>query len=164
MQSVGLLSSTFRGRKCTPDGGFVDGDDLHPPSNIQKMSAGIPLTDADREPWLRAIRERSVKELEALEDRTKEQQSVKALVVGCSALKRHYRNILRGDPENNEDSQQKKHLTYFLFIDGPKEVLFDRMGKRTGHFMKASMLESQLKTLERPTEDENAIVVSRAKM
>jgi gluconokinase len=130
---------------------FIDADDLHPKANIEKMSKGISLTDADREPWLNAIRRTAVQMIS--------QESLKGVVVGCSALKRHYRDILRGSSQAG-DEMDLSLTTYFVFIDGPKEVLMDRMLKRQGHFMKANMLESQLNTLERPGEDENTVVVS----
>jgi gluconokinase len=130
---------------------FIDADDLHPKANIEKMSKGISLTDADREPWLNAIRRTAVQRIS--------RESLKGVVVGCSALKRHYRDILRGSPQA-VDEMDLSLTTYFVFIDGPKEVLMDRMLKRQGHFMKANMLESQLNTLERPGDDENTVVVS----
>jgi gluconokinase len=135
----------------TLDVPFIDGDDLHPRANIAKMSEGISLTDTDREPWLKAIRRTAVERIS--------RESLKGVVVGCSALKRHYRDILRGSSEV-DDEMDLSLKTYFVFIDGPKEVLMDRMLKRQGHFMKANMLESQLSTLERPGEDENTVVVS----
>ncbi len=107
---------------------FIDGDSLHPRSNIDKMSAGLPLTDDDRWPWLARIGM-------ALHD------AEGGLVISCSALRKAYRDDLRaktGAP------------LAFLFLDGTREVLMPRMGLRQGHFMKASMLDSQLATLEPP--------------
>lgn len=143
---------------------FVEGDDLHPRSNIEKMSSGNPLTDSDREPWLKLIRTTA-------EHMTLEVQSgatggnKRGVVISCSALKRRYRDVLRGlgQQENNvkpstfENSVLK---TVFVYIEGTRDVLMDRMTKRTGHFMKPSMLDKQLEALENPVHEEGIIVVS----
>ncbi len=115
---------------------YTDGDDLHPPANIAKMSSGTPLTDADREPWLVRVGQR----LAAIDG---------SVVIGCSALKRSYRNIIRG---------RAGELVCFLYLEGSSEVLAERMSKRSGHFMPVSLLESQLATLEPPGQDETAII------
>jgi len=115
---------------------FVDGDDFHPAENVKKMAAGIPLTDADRAGWLRALAER-IRIARAADS---------SLVVACSALKRAYRDVLReGDPD-----------VQFVFLRGTRELLAERLGARSGHYMPASLLESQLATLEEPTADEHA--------
>jgi gluconokinase len=160
---------------------YIEGDDLHPQSNIKKMSSGVPLNDQDREPWLELIRKRA-EEL-AFEDRStgegrtsekNNEDKVQGVVAGCSALKKYYREILRGrlNPATIKANTVPEHdyhtappspatpPTYFVFIDGPKEVLYDRMSKRPGHFFKASMLDSQLVTLEDPTGEEGVVVVS----
>jgi len=117
---------------------FVDGDDFHPPENVRKMAAGIPLTDDDRAGWLRALADR-------MRDATRAREG---LVVACSALKRAYRDVLRqGAPDAR-----------FVYLDGPRELLATRMSARRGHYMPASLLDSQLATLERPSADERAIV------
>ncbi|KAK7473089.1 hypothetical protein VKT23_001189 [Stygiomarasmius scandens] len=158
---------------------FIDGDDLHPKSNVDKMSAGIPLTDADREPWLELIRttvEHKCVELQHDRDKATNGDSDKkerriGVVVGCSALKKYYRDILRGKrkevasdeavlPEHLEPPHPDLLPTFFVFIKGPKEVLFDRMQSRQGHFMKASMLESQLNTLEDPEGEDGVVIVN----
>ena len=115
--------------------GYFDGDDLHPPENIEKMSRGIPLTDADRSPWLVRVGQR----LAAFEG---------PVVIGCSALKRTYRDIIR---DNAGES------VCFLHLEGSRETLVKRMAKRSGHFMPVSLLDSQLATLEPPGLDETAI-------
>ncbi len=115
--------------------GYFDGDDLHPPENIEKMSRGIPLTDADRSPWLVRVGQR----LAAFEG---------PVVIGCSALKRTYRDIIR---DNAGES------VCFLHLEGSRETLVKRMAKRLGHFMPVSLLDSQLATLEPPGLDETAI-------
>lgn len=110
---------------------FVDGDDLHPAANVAKMAAGIPLTDADREPWLRAV------------GRTLADGDDTGVVVACSALKRSYRDLIRAEAPG----------TVFAELDGPRELLQERM-IRPGHFMPASLLDSQLATLEPLQADE----------
>jgi gluconokinase len=115
---------------------FVEGDDLHPEANVAKMSAGIPLTDADRAPWL----DRVAAEL------------VRPAVVTCSALKHAYRDRLRAGASD----------VVFVFLHGSPELLAARMSHRAGHFMPTSLLASQLATLEEPTSGENAIAVDVA--
>lgn len=123
---------------------FIDGDDLHPASNVAKMSSGIPLNDADREPWLENIRKKGV-----------ESGSV---VIACSALKKLYRDTLRGKTSSPEGVRHGPK-TYFVFLKGSRAVLLDRMSHRQGHFMKATMLDSQLATLESPERESDVVVV-----
>ena len=113
---------------------YIDGDDLHPPETITKMSLGEPLTDADRAPWLVRVGQR----LAAIAG---------PVIIGGSALKRAYRDIIRdktGGP------------VCFLHLEGSRETLTERMAHRSGHFMPVSLLESQLATLEVPGLDETA--------
>jgi gluconokinase len=117
---------------------FVEGDALHPGSNIEKMTEGIPLTDEDRWPWLRAIAD-----LVAAKD-----QEGTSTVVTCSALKRSYRNLLRDAAP-----------TFFVHLDAPFEVLRERMSQRTKHFMPTDLLQSQFDTLEPLEDDECGAVV-----
>lgn len=117
---------------------FIDGDDLHPRSNVEKMSAGIPLTDDDRRPWLEQISSEAHKLL----------QQEQCSVIVCSALKKHYRDIIRG---NN-------HNLYFVFLDGDKHTILQRMTQRKGHFMKPDMLDSQFDILQRPRSDETDVL------
>jgi gluconokinase len=117
---------------------FVEGDTFHSDQNVKRMAAGIPLTDAYRAAWLRAIAKRIHLAKEAGE----------GLVVSCSALKRSYRALLR--TEGGE--------IQFVFLRGSRELLSDRLQNRKGHFMPPSLLDSQLATLEEPTADERAIV------
>lgn len=117
---------------------FVDGDDLHPSSNIAKMSKAIPLTDTDRAPWLVRIGE-------ALRD------SNQPLVIACSALKRTYRETIRNTAGTT---------VQFLFLDGTRALLLERMSARNDHFMPTSLLDSQLQDLERPEPAELALTVS----
>jgi gluconokinase len=113
---------------------FLEGDSLHPPANVAKMSRGVPLTDADRAPWLSTIHAR-------MADVYRRGDS---LVVGCSALKQSYRTILAdGLPVT------------WVYLKGSSELIQERMRHRVGHFMKAGMLASQFEALEEPT---NALV------
>ena len=121
-------------RACGVD--FVEGDELHPAANIAKMSAGIPLDDADRQPWLAAI---------AAAIAT---HRGKGVVVACSALRRAYRDVLR----------QANPALRLLYLRVPREELARRLRERR-HFMPASLLDSQLATLEEPAADEHAIVL-----
>ncbi|GAA3706114.1 gluconokinase [Zhihengliuella alba] len=115
---------------------YAEADEFHPQANIDKMSEGVPLTDEDRWPWLREMRDwmsAQAKDGDAL-----------GSVVTCSALKHSYRDLLR---EADGD-------VLFLHVDGDPEVLTERVSSRSGHFMPPSLLPSQLKTLEPLTEDE----------
>jgi gluconokinase len=117
-----------------------DGDEYHPKSNVEKMSAGHPLTDEDRWPWLQAIADKIDQVCEAGEH----------AVVACSALKRAYRDILvhgRGDVR-------------IVYLDGAQELIAGRLAARKGHFMPPGLLESQFKTLQPPGSDENPVAVS----
>lgn len=116
---------------------FLEGDDFHPPENVARMAAGTPLTDADREGWLRTLADR-------IGEADRQGQG---LVLSCSALKRSYRDLLR---------QGTAHLR-FVYLHGDAEVLRQRMAARTRHYMPASLLDSQLATLEPPAPDENSL-------
>ena len=119
---------------------FEDGDGFHPPGNVAKMSAGQPLTDDDRRPWLQAIADEI--------DRVSRQGE--RLVVACSALKRSYRDIL---------SHGRKDVG-FVFLDGSYELIASRLAARKGHFMPPGLLASQFKTLEPPDTSEHPVTVS----
>lgn len=117
---------------------YVEGDSLHPESNIDKMSRGIPLTEEDREPWLKIIRERIDKATEDNEN----------LVVTCSALSRQSRSILGTDrPE-----------VQLVFLEGTSQTILKRLEQRTDHYMPPELLDSQFAALEVPTDDEALIV------
>lgn len=120
----------------------IEGDKFHPPANIAKMSSGVPLDDADRLPWLRAI-------ATVIDDHL---ATGKSAVVACSALKRSYRAILIDGRRN----------VVLIYLQGSKDLIADRVARRTGHFMPAALLDSQFATLEEPGPDENPIVVSVA--
>jgi len=132
--SVGLKISDALGMQ------FVEGDQLHPASNVEKMSKGIPLTDDDRMPWLDLIGET----MKASLDREQ------GVIVSCSALKRTYRDRLR---------KAVNGKLFFVYLSGSKELLAKRMGERRGHFMPSSLLESQLATLAVPTGEPGVVTV-----
>lgn len=118
---------------------FVEGDGLHPPENVARMAGGEPLTDGDRQGWLDAI---GAGVASALADGT-------GVVAACSALKRSYRDRLRGWSSD----------IAFLHLDIEKEAARARVGGRKGHFMPASLVDSQFATLEPPAPDEVALVL-----
>jgi carbohydrate kinase (thermoresistant glucokinase family) len=121
---------------------MLEGDKLHPPANIAKMSAGTPLTDEDRWPWLRAI-------AAAIDEwRTNGVSGV----VACSALKRAYRDILIGPRPD----------VVLVYLQGSHDLIAKRMAARHGHFMPAGLLDSQFATLEEPGEAERPIMASIA--
>lgn len=121
---------------------FVEGDSFHPPENVRKMAEGIALNDQDRDPWLHALAD----QIAASEARGQ------SSVLGCSALKRAYRDILRsGAPR-----------VRFLHIHGPRDLLAERLTHRAGHFFPPKLLESQLATLEPLAPDEDGAVVDLA--
>lgn len=112
---------------------FVDADDLHPPANVARMRAGLPLTDADRAPWLARVRQ-------TIDDA---RRNGRQLVIACSALKRCYRQEIGGGAD-----------VRIVWLTGAPELIRRRMLARKGHFMTAAMLDSQLATLEPPAPDE----------
>jgi gluconokinase len=118
---------------------FVEGDALHPPSNIQKMARGEPLDDDDRWPWLEAL-------ASEVANCCAEQGGA---VFSCSALKRTYRHLLRNKLPNL--------MTVFLELD--PETSQKRSSARAGHFMPVSLVESQFATLERPVDETNTFIV-----
>jgi gluconokinase len=119
---------------------FAEGDALHPAANVEKMSKGIPLTDEDRMPWLDRIGEEIKDSLEKDE----------GIIVSCSALKRIYRDRLRTAAGGN---------LFFVYLEGSRALLTQRMAERKGHFMPVSLLDSQLATLEVPTGEQGVVTV-----
>lgn len=115
---------------------YAEADDFHPPANIEKMSAGIALDDADREPWLDAIGAWA-------RTRTEQGPGLQG-VVSCSALKRSYRNRLRA----------AAHGLYFLHLNGDRDLIADRLAQRRDHFMPGALLDSQFATLQPLQADE----------
>src|SRR2546427_467442 len=118
---------------------FVEGDGLHPPDNVKRMAAAMPLTDDDRRGWLIAIAARL---------REAKRTGI-GLVISCSALKRSYRDLLRSVGEAD---------VRFVYLVGSRALLAERMAKRGEHFMPPSLLDSQLAILEEPSPDERAWV------
>jgi gluconokinase len=119
---------------------FEEGDWFHPRSNVEKMHAGVPLTDEDRWPWLYGIA--------AWIDATRRVGNHGT--VACSALKRAYRDILAGERRD----------VCMVYLKGARDLIARRLAARDGHFMPPSLLDSQFATLEEPQPDEHAIVVS----
>ena len=118
---------------------FVEGDRLHPPENVAKMQSGRPLDDNDRAPWLAAI---------AALIADWERRGIRGIVT-CSALKRRYRDQIIG-------GRREVRLVY---LEGSHTLLAERLAGRRGHFMPASLLDSQFAALEPPSADENALTV-----
>jgi gluconokinase len=119
---------------------YEDADTFHPKNNVAKMSAGQPLTDDDRWPWLRAIAAEIDRAGEAGE----------RIVIGCSALRRVYREVL----------VHGRNDIRIVYLDGTQALIADRLGQRKGHFMPPGLLTSQFGTLEPPTPDEHPVTVS----
>ena len=119
---------------------FEDGDRFHPAANVAKMSAGQPLTDDDRWPWLLAIADEIDRACAAGEH----------AVIACSALKRTYRDIL---VHGRSDVR-------IIFLNGTQDLIANRLSQRKGHFMPPGLLASQFKTLEPPSVSENPVTVS----
>lgn len=119
---------------------FVEGDKLHPPQNVARMSQGIPLTDDDRWPWLDAIGRTIAASL----------AEGKSLVVSCSALRKAYRDRLRESAGGG---------LAFVFLKGSRDLLLARMAARENHFMPVSLLDSQLATLEDPSGEPGVVTV-----
>ena len=118
---------------------YQEGDALHPPENVAKMSSGTPLTDADRVPWLQRIAGR----IDAW------RSSGEAGVITCSALKRGYRDIIIGDRPD----------VVLVYLRGSRELIGRRMAARKGHFMPTALLDNQFATLQEPSPEEQAITV-----
>jgi gluconokinase len=118
-------------------GEFVEGDDHHPPANIEKMRSGVPLDDADRQPWLETLSREIGKWLDA----------GKTVVLACSALKQRYRDILKAGRPG----------VRFVHLKADPDLIRSRLAQRRGHYMPASLLDSQFAALEEPAD---AITVS----
>jgi carbohydrate kinase (thermoresistant glucokinase family) len=118
---------------------FEEGDELHPQANIEKMAAGYPLTDTDRWPWLAKVADWIDERLDAGENG----------LITCSALKRSYRDLIN----------RRGSGLIFVFLGGSKETIAARLAARHGHYMRASLLDSQVADLEEPAADEPAVRV-----
>ncbi len=124
---------------CQLSAAFLDGDFLHPRSNIVKMAEGHPLDDNDRQPWL-----------QALNDAAFAMQRTQAIsIIVCSALKKSYRDILRQDNQNLK----------FIYLKGDFKTIESRLKARKGHFFKPQMLVTQFETLQEPDADEPDVLV-----
>jgi carbohydrate kinase (thermoresistant glucokinase family) len=110
---------------------FFDGDHFHPQANIEKMAAGVPLTDADRQGWLLQLHQLLQAQLQ-----------VRGCVLACSALKQQYRDVL---------NDGLSEAVVFVYLQGSYEEVLQRLQQRKGHFMQASLLQSQFEALEPPT-------------
>lgn len=119
---------------------FIDGDDLHPKANKDKMAAGHPLTDEDRVPWLKVIGETIAEG----------RREGRITIVACSALKRWYRELLRSSDQD----------LVFVHLSGDKGLLADRLAHRDHEFMPTTLLDSQMDTLEPLADHERGIVIS----
>ena len=119
-------------------GSFHDADSFHPAENVAKMSAGIPLNDDDRKPWLEKMRREIIMETPKGE----------TAVLACSALKKTYREFLR---QGQED-------VWIIYLKGSFELILERISARQGHFMKADLLRSQFATMEEPIDEPRVII------
>jgi gluconokinase len=113
-------------------GTFVEGDDYHPKANVEKMRSGVPLDDADRQPWLETLSRQIGAWLEA----------GRTVVLACSALKQRYRDILKA----------RRPDVRFVHLEGDPDLIRTRLAGRRGHYMPASLLDSQFAALEKPAD------------
>ena len=120
---------------------FIEGDEFHPQSNIEKMRSGHPLTDEDRWPWLKQLRQQIERLVSAGEN----------AVLACSALKRTYRDRLRANDE-----------VKFVFLRGDYALIEKQVRSRHGHFMNPALLQSQFNDLDEPQPDENVLTIELA--
>lgn len=140
------------------------------------MSSGVPLNDADREPWLKLIRKTAEETISRQQQDSESRQldnKPRGIIVTCSALKRYYRDILRGtyQPPSSQNVDRLEHhiktvgvggrlRTLFVYIKGDENILRERMKQRQGHYMKPEMLDSQLAALESPEGEDEVVIVS----
>jgi len=117
---------------------FLDADDLHPPENKKLMSKGIALSDENRLPWLRSVRDHAIAQAGNKQHH----------VIACSALKKKYRDILN-----------ETQVTCYVFLDGSKSLIQNRIHDRAGHFMPESLLDSQFDALETPVDEANVVSI-----
>jgi gluconokinase len=143
IMGVSGVGKTTIGRALAVELGwrFVEGDEAHPARNVAKMHAGIPLTDADREPWLAALHAIVARAIDRREH----------TIVACSALKARYREQLRGN----------LRTVRFVYLRGERAVLQRRLAERPAHFFNPALLQSQFDALEEPDADD-ALTVDAA--
>jgi carbohydrate kinase (thermoresistant glucokinase family) len=127
---------------------FYDADDFHPKSNVDKMRRGESLNDDDRTPWLHL-----------LSDKIGEWNRAGGAILACSALKKKYRDQLRGNTENNDldSSGESGDRVLFIYLKGAKELIQSRLTEREGHYMPPELLDSQFNDLEEP---DDALIVN----
>ena len=123
---------------------YLEGDAFHTAANVEKMSNGTPLTDADRWDWLTLLREEATRRIN---------EGSNGVVVTCSALKRKYRDVIRVAAYYKPNV-----LVHFIFLDADEETLLKRVGARKNHYMGANMVHSQFHDLERPSLEETDVV------
>ncbi|RPA95300.1 carbohydrate kinase [Choiromyces venosus 120613-1] len=123
---------------------YIEGDDFHPKSNVEKMANGIPLTDDDRWDWLETLRNKAVEEL---------QSGAEGCVVTCSCLKRRYRDVIRIAGREADDV-----VVRFVYLRASEELLLKRVKARKNHYMKDDMVHSQFTALEEPGESEVDVI------
>ncbi|KAG0639822.1 P-loop containing nucleoside triphosphate hydrolase protein [Tuber brumale] len=123
---------------------YIEGDDFHPRSNVEKMANGIPLTDDDRWDWLETLRNKAVEEL---------QSGAEGCVVTCSCLKRRYRDVIRIAGREADDV-----VVRFVYLRASEELLLKRVRARKNHYMKDDMVHSQFTALEEPDESEVDVI------
>lgn len=123
---------------------YIEGDEFHPQANVDKMSKGIPLNDADRWDWLTRLRDESLQRLSS---------GSQGVVLTCSALKRKYRDVIRVAPYYDHDVR-----VHFIYLHAPEEVLVRRVQARQGHFMGANMVHSQCSILQPPGKEETDVI------
>jgi len=126
---------------------YIEGDEFHPQANVEKMSKGIPLTDADRWDWLTRLRDESLARLSSSLGNL-------GVVLTCSALKRKYRDVIRVAPYYDHDVR-----VHFIYLHASEEVLIKRVQARQGHFMGANMVHSQCSILQPPGKEETDVII-----
>lgn len=122
----------------------MEGDEYHPPANIEKMSAGTPLTDEDRWDWLIVLRQQALTALRT---------GAMGVVLTCSALKRKYRDVIRIAAYNDHNV-----LVHFIYLRATEDTVLARVRARKDHYMKDTMVHSQFSSLEEPTVDEKDVI------
>ncbi|KAJ6089712.1 hypothetical protein N7467_004928 [Penicillium canescens] len=132
---------------------FLEGDDYHPAANKEKMGQGIPLTDADRWDWLISLRQAAIEALSPSEGNNNTPPA--GVVVACSALKQKYRDVMRVAAYGSPNVQ-----IHFVYLKLDEAVLLQRVTQRQSHYMKSSMVQSQLAALEEPKGEWDAITIN----
>ncbi|WP_044827570.1 gluconokinase [Thalassospira sp. HJ] len=144
-------TETARRLAAATDNAWLDADDHHPKANVEHMSRGLPLNDEMRWPWLDAVSTAAEHVGQSTDPTTPRGNPFPGTVfIACSALKRRYRDYLR----------TRLGEVSFVFLNGPRDLIFERMNSRAGHFMPSQLLDSQLHDLEPPGPDEDPLAVS----